>query len=828
MEQEGAARAAYLDSACESNQDLRFEVEFLLAAGKEGAATAPGTPSAEEEQPAALIGPYRLIKKLGVGGMGQVWLAEQTEPVRRRVALKLIKAGLYDDTVVHRFLSERQSLAMMEHPAIAKVFDAGASSSGQPYLAMEYVDGLPLTDYCDQKKLKVKERLRLFLQVCEGVQHAHQKAIIHRDLKPSNILVTEVDGKAAPRIIDFGLAKFIAPTLAGETMFTQAGAFLGTPGYISPEQADPAGQDIDTRADVYSLGVILYELLTGDLPFDTGQWKKQRLDEILRRLRDLDPERPSAKVSANKNTSISRADCRSTDPRQLALSLRGDLDSITLKALERDRNRRYGGPSELAADIERYLDNLPVLARPASAGYRLQKYLHRHRLVVVLSTVAALLLVSFAIVQTIQLRRTTQERDRADRVAEFMTQIFQVSDPSEARGNSVTAREILDRSSAEIDQSLGHDPELRGSMMFLMGSVYQNLGLYAKARTLLEQALEIDRRTFGPANEHTIATMSALALVLDSQGQHGEAEKLARESANQATRLFGLRNARTLKARQALWNVLYREGRYSEAEPLSRETLNTARSLLGSESPDTAIYSIALAKSDAALGRYSETENLLRGAIAVDMKVFGANHPQTIYAMNHLAATLSESGKPAEAEKVMNQVFDTQRRVLGPDHPQTLTSASNLANFISDQGRYAEAAKLFRDILASEVRILGPDSQGTLLTAGNLANALAQLGQFAEAENLQRDTLVREQRLYGPHDPNTSNTAYNLACTYALQGRREEALSYLEQSIQSGLIVREGLHVSDDEDLKSLRGDPRFEALAAEAKSQALQSQKRD
>jgi serine/threonine protein kinase len=828
LEQEGAARAAYLDSACESNQDLRFELEFLLAAGKEGAATAPATPTGEEEQPAALIGPYRLIKKLGVGGMGQVWLAEQTEPVRRRVALKLIKAGLYDDTVVHRFLSERQSLAMMEHPAIAKVFDAGASSSGQPYLAMEYVDGLPLTDYCDQKKLKVKERLRLFLQVCEGVQHAHQKAIIHRDLKPSNILVTEVDGKAAPRIIDFGLAKFIASTLPGETMFTQVGAFLGTPGYISPEQADPAGQDIDTRADVYSLGVILYELLTGDLPFDTGQWKKQRLDEILRRLRDLDPERPSAKVATNKNRSISRADCRSTDPRQLALSLRGDLDSITLKALERDRNRRYGGPSELAADIERYLDNLPVLARPASAGYRLQKYLHRHRLAVVLSTVTALLLVSFAIVEAIQLRRTTRQRDRADRVAEFMTQIFQVSDPSEARGNSVTAREILDRSSAEIDQSLGRDPELRGSMMFLMGSVYQNLGLYAKARTLLEQALEIDRRMFGSANEHTIAAMSALALVLDSQGQHGEAEKLARESADQASHLLGLRDARTLKARQALWNVLYREGRYSEAEALGRETLNIARSLLGPESPDTAIYSIALAKSDAALGRYSETENLLRGAIAVDMKVFGANHPQTIYAMNHLAATLSESGKPAEAEKVMNQVFDTQRRVLGPDHPQTLTSASNLANFISDQGRYREAAKLFRDILASELRILGPDSQGTLLTAGNLANALAQLGQFAEAEDLQKDTLERERRLYGPHDPNTSNTAYNLACTYALQGRREEALSYLEQSIQSGLIVREGLHVSDDEDLKSLRGDPRFEALAAEAKSQALQSQKRD
>jgi serine/threonine protein kinase len=555
LKQDASTRAAYLDSACESRPDLRSEVELLLAADKDSAflfASTVGMPTAEEELPEPMIGPYRLISKLGVGGMGQVWLAEQTEPVRRRVALKIIKAGLYDDAVAQRFLSERQSLAMMEHPAIAKVFDAGATPAGQPYLAMEYVDGLPLTEYCDQKKLSVKDRLRLFLQVCEGVQHAHRKAIIHRDLKPSNILVTEVDGKPTPRIIDFGLAKFTAPAVSGETMFTQYGAFLGTPGYMSPEQADPDVQDIDTRADVYSLGVILYELLTGELPFDTRQWKKQRFDEILRQLHEHDPERPSTKVSSSKKTSTSRAEVRSTDPRQLALSLRGDLDLITLKALEKDRNRRYGGPSDLAADIERFLENRPVLARPASTRYRLQKYLQRHRLAVVLTSAAALLFVSFAIVQAVQLRRTTQERDRADRVAEFMTQMFEVSDPSEARGNSVTAREILDRSSAEIDKSLGRDPELRASMMFLMGSVYQSLGLYAKAQSLLEQTLQIDRRTFGSANEHTIATLSALALVLASQGQHGEAEKLARESADQAFHLFGLRNARSLKARHAL------------------------------------------------------------------------------------------------------------------------------------------------------------------------------------------------------------------------------------------------------------------------------------
>ena len=575
-----------------------------------------GAPEAAAESPAPQIGPYRLISKLGVGGMGQVWLAEQTEPVRRRVALKLIKAGLYDDAVAQRFLSERQSLAMMEHPAIAKVYDAGATAAGQPYLAMEYVDGLPLTDYCDQNKLSVKDRLKLFLQVCEGVQHAHQKAIIHRDLKPSNILVTEVDGRPTPRIIDFGLAKFTTPLVAGETMLTQYGAFLGTPGYMSPEQADPAIEDIDTRADVYSLGVILYELLTGDLPFDTTQWKHQRFDEILRHLRERDPARPSTKVSTtktpSKSTAAIRAESRSTDPRQLALSLRGDLDLIALKALEKDRSRRYAGPFELAADIERYLENRPVLARPASTGYRVRKYLRRNRLAVSLTTAAVLLFVSFAIVQAIQLRRTTQERDRADRVAAFMTQMFEVSDPSEARGNSITAREILDRSSADIDKSLGRDPELRASMMFLMGRVYRGLGLYAKAQSLLQNALEIDRRTLGPNNAHTIAAMSAMASVMASQGQFKEAEILARQATDQSTRLFGLRSNDTLKARQTLATVLSMEGRYAEEEALNRETVNTARSLLGPENPETAAYTFGLANAYDALGRYPEAEALFR------------------------------------------------------------------------------------------------------------------------------------------------------------------------------------------------------------------------
>src|SRR5262249_22409511 len=440
LDREASQRAAYLDGACGRDAALRAEVESLLSAhGQAGELSGSAIPTLLDDKlaPAQTLGPYRLLQKLGEGGMGQVWLAEQTVPVRRRAALKLIRAGMYDESALRRFQSERQSLAIMDHPAIAKVFDAGTTLDGQPYFAMEYVPGLAITDYCDQRKLGLRKRLELFIGACEGVQHAHQKAIIHRDLKPANILVIEIDGQPQPRIIDFGLAKSVSPFLGGETMNTQVGLFLGTPGYMSPEQADPAVIDVDTRADVYSLGVILYELLTGFLPLDTTDWKKLPLHELLRRLREDDPQKPSTKVSASRDTSTAKAQARGIEPAQLVSALRGDLDWIVMKSIDKDRNRRYGAPSEFAADIRRYLQNEPITARPASAAYRLRKYVRRHRAGVAVATGVFALLVGFAILQAIQIQRITRERDRANRIADFMTKMFNVSSPSEARGNTV-------------------------------------------------------------------------------------------------------------------------------------------------------------------------------------------------------------------------------------------------------------------------------------------------------------------------------------------------------------------------------------------------------
>jgi non-specific serine/threonine protein kinase/serine/threonine-protein kinase len=456
-------RTAFLEQACSSDPTLRGEVEALLASN-------PGMPS-EFLHPSALADEldktfegldsaaglqegqvfaqrFHLVRRLGEGGMGQVWLAEQTEPVRRQVALKLIKAGMYDEAVVHRFQSERQSLAIMDHPAIAKVFEAGTTSQGQPYFVMEYVPGLPITAYCDQKKLKIRDRLELFIQACEGVQHAHQKAIIHRDLKPANILVVEVDGKPVPRIIDFGLAKATVPHVAGEPAFTRLGLFVGTPGYMSPEQVDTNVQDIDTRTDVYSLGVLLYVLLAGLEPFESRQRQKQPLDEMLRRLREEEPPPPSTRIGADRNSSAEIAEARGMEPRQLVSLLRGDLDGITMKALERDRSRRYGAPSELAADLQRYLNHEPVAARPASAAYRCGKFIKRHKLALAVVSIFTLVVIAGAVTTVREAQIARMQEARAEQHFESLrkltnSMLFEFHDSIESLPGSTAPRELV-------------------------------------------------------------------------------------------------------------------------------------------------------------------------------------------------------------------------------------------------------------------------------------------------------------------------------------------------------------------------------------------------
>jgi non-specific serine/threonine protein kinase/serine/threonine-protein kinase len=451
LDQDPARRPAFLEESC-SDAQVRAEVERLLAeheeAGKFLSVPAIGETADEVLASKRKIDSYYLLQLIGEGGMGEVWLAEQKEPVRRRVAIKLIKAGMDTREVVARFESERQALALMDHPAIAKVFDAGSTSEGRPYFVMEYVAGTPITTYCDRHKLTTRQRLELFIQVCEGVQHAHQKAIIHRDLKPSNILVSEVDGKPMPRIIDFGLAKATSRRLTDASIYTRVGAMLGTIDYMSPEQADSGGEDIDTRTDVYSLGVVLYQLLAGALPLDL---KKLAYEDMLRRLREQDVPRPSSRILTQGGDSAMTAQNRGTDPPSLMRQLRGDPDVVVLKALEKDRKRRYGSPSQLAEDIGRYLRNEPVSAHAPSAGYRARKYIRRHRLGVAIAAAAVLLLAGSAINAEIQSKRIARERDRADQNLELAEKNLKLAETA--------VDESLSSASAQPSQEAAESPE---------------------------------------------------------------------------------------------------------------------------------------------------------------------------------------------------------------------------------------------------------------------------------------------------------------------------------------------------------------------------------
>jgi tetratricopeptide (TPR) repeat protein len=799
-------RPAFMNQACPSDQALRGEIEALLASSDNVRTSFLESPpldkfggdgdSASEPECTLRDGQvfaerFQLMRKLGEGGMGQVWLAEQTSPVRRPVAVKLIRAGMYDESVVKRFQAERQALAMMDHPAIAKVFDAGATPLGQPYFVMEYVPGLAITEYCDRKKLKIADRLELFIRACEGVQHAHQKAIIHRDLKPANILVVENDGKPVPRIIDFGLAKATMPQMDGETLFTQVGHFVGTPGYMSPEQADPNVKGIDTRTDVYSLGAVLYVLLAGSQPLDIKAGEKLQLDELLRRLREEEPPSPSVKVSGDRETSSATAEARGTEPRQLVSLLRGDLDWITMKALEKNRSRRYGSASEFAADIKRYLNHEAVQAVPPSLAYRTRKFARRYRVALATTSAFALVLLVAAIVSVREGFRANREAAVAEAVNDFLQNDLLAQASASAQSGPRTkpdpdlkVRTALDRAANRIEGKFTKQPEVEASIRDTMGRTYKDLGLYPEARKQLERALELRRRA------------------------------------------RGAQNAKTLKSMTSLGRVVYLQGNYAEAEALESKALEAERRVLGPEDPDTLTSMRELGSVYRSVGKFAQAEALLTQTSEIQKRVLGPEHPDTLSSMNNLAVIYYEEGKYAQAEALEIQTLEIQKRVLGPEHPVTLVSMLTLAEAYTGEGKYTQAEQLQTQILEIQKRVLGPEHPDTLESMNNLAVIYIDEGNYAQGEALFAQTLEIKKRLLGPEHPDTALTLYNLGCVAARRGDKDRAITLLRQSVDHGLAPYVDMAMEEDTDLTSLHGDARFAALVIHAKQVAEAKQK--
>jgi eukaryotic-like serine/threonine-protein kinase len=766
--------------------------------------TPPASPTSEAETfsgsapsadgGAGTVGRYRLLQKVGEGGMGEVWRAEQQEPVKRTVAVKVIKEGMDTKAVVARFEAERQALALMSHPCVARVYDAGQTPRGRPFFAMEYVKGDPLTTYCDRNRLTNRDRLELFMGVCEGVQHAHHKGIVHRDLKPSNILVTvEEGGHPTPKIIDFGLVKAMRQPLTERTLFTELGQLMGTPEYMSPEQAEMSGLDVDTRTDVYSLGVILYELLTGALPFESKALRQASVAELQRRIREDEPPKPSTRVSTLGGKSAEVAERRQTEAATLARGLRGDLDWITMRALEKDRTRRYDSPAELAADLRRHLRNEPVLAASPSTAYRLRKFVKRHRAGVATATLLGLAFLAGMAGTTVGMLRARAERDRAEQareemqeVASFLVGLFKVSDPGESLGETITARQILDRGAERVGRELEGRPLTRARLLETIGDTYESLGLYDLAEKQMRDALLVREKERGPESVEVARSLDGLSSLNFARANFEAAEKLSRQALAIYQKVHGEDHADVARAMSDVSVAVAGRGEYEAAEKLEREVLAMARRLPGLPDKSLEVYVRRLANtledrgvSDEALPLYQESLDLCR-------KAYGQVHPQVAFALDNLGLHFSAVGDLARAEPLFRESLAMLQKVYGDDHPEVAQTMGNLADFLvydkkpspGSKAELEEAEALHRKALEMNRRIR-PDHP----YIGDNLNALAELrrraGDLSEAERLARDALrVYRLKLSEEHDK-TVRAKRELADILVDQRRPREAEALL-------------------------------------------------
>ena len=778
------------------------------------------------------VGGYKLLSVLGEGGFGIVYLAEEEHPIKRLVALKVIKPGMDTKQVVARFETERQASAMLDHPNIAQLFDAGATEEGRPYFAMEYVRGIPITAYCDLCKLSTQERLKLFLPLCRAIQHAHHKGIIHRDVKPSNILVTLHDGKPIPKIIDFGVAKALNQRLTERTLVTEQGQLIGTPEYMSPEQAEVTGLDVDARTDIYSLGVLLYELLTGCTPFDPKDLRSKGYVEMQRIICELDPVKPSTKLTTlgGKLNDIARH--RSITAEQLRKSVRGDLDWIVMKALEKDLRRRYETANSLAMDIEHHLNNEPVVASPPSRFYRLRKLVRRNKGVfAAVGAVAAVLLLGLCVsvclyVREINARRRAisaekqaeTESRKSQQVAGFLEDMLTTVKPSVALGRDTTLlREILEQAMVRIGEELTDQPEVEVELRRVIGGALRELGEDAKSEAMYREALAIQRRLYGNENPDVADSLAHIALALLGQGRLAEAEPLAREALAMRRKLLGDEHPHVAESLNNLAGALSRQGKLAEAEPLAREALALRRKLLGNDHPKVAPLLANLAMVLLNRSKLAEAEPLAREALAMQQRLLGNEHPEVAQSLNNLAIILREQGKLTEAKSLAREGLAMRRRLLGSEHPDVAQSLGNLALVLRSEGNAVAAEPLAREALAVRRKLLGSEHVDVSGSLNNLALVLASQGRLTEAESLAREALALRRRLVGNEHRDVAQLQANLAEVCREQGRLTEAESLFGEALRMQRKLLGNVHMDVSGTLNSLALVLRAQGKLAEA-----------
>lgn len=784
-------RAARVEALCGADDALRAEVESLLEAEAEapafldeGAGALGGrlldhAAADASLSPSDQVGPYRLVEKIGVGGMGIVYRAERSDGhFEQQVALKVLPRYFETEERVARFRAERQILASLNHPNIARLLDGGVTSAGHPYLVMECVDGMPITEYCVEHDVSLRDRLRLLKTVGRAVHHAHSNLVVHRDLKPHNILVTET---GMVKLLDFGIAKLLDPgAVPAAPPTTSVGQLLMTPEYAAPEQV--RGEDVTTATDVYQLGVLAYELLVGRRPFHI---ERHRLPEIERAVLETRPTRPS--------TAVVQSDADETErslPQPAAewrRHLQGDLDHVVMKALRKEPGRRYASAQALADDFDRVLTSRPISAKPATVRYRARKFFQRNRGIVLTSLAGALLLASVSLVYTLQVQderdRARAEAQKSEEVTSFLMDLFEANAPAEAQGDTVTAGELLSRGLERAD-ALQNQPTVQAQMFDVVGRVYGRLGNYERAEAVLRQAVQTRSSVHGPSARETIESREHLGILLGDAGQHDVAERLLRDVLEKREAVEKNDPAARAVTKRHLAYVLRRQGKYEDARTLLEESLPVVTSRFGEQSEQTISTKSSLGVVLQNLGEYEEAEQLYRSVLTERRRQFESPHPKLAMSINNMATLLMNVGRLEEAESLFEEALAMRTDLFGSEHPKVALALNNLALVYREQGRYEEAEAHFRRALSIRRTQLGEEHLGVAISLYGLADLLHRTDRPRRALDAYREALDLFHEHLGDDHSFTARARMGLGSVQYDLGRRDRAAEALQEGFE--------------------------------------------